>query len=739
MMILIDILQVIPDISFGNLLSTKKYSIGCVPFKNRIDRLNHDKGPDFFRSSLETQRKLKDERLSNVAKVDSWMLIDCVFLKQLFITIFMQVAFDQRQRSLPEHSNSSISSNIKTDFANSRFASGIPRPSFAKMYEFIDSSLETKLAQMVNEAVLSRMQADGKMLSSENEQQFVQKNPTEEKTSPRNPKLRPSVISSMSPAPQPIPRMHSRPLEYSSPAPHFSDISSLGNSPDYSSPSTFANIALGWQDTMGLPINDCGKDSPITKALKQLTYHLEPSNVSSPDRSSQGIAAAGTIHQQPYDEYSQMIEATFAALSPRGISPKDQHYSINSQTTQIQSYSTSNPSSRTLSYRQLHVKDLYPESTTGSHKPSYESLENSSVPSAVPNRTVLFDPFCAFATELADSLNLEESSNSPHVLPDPKTTRPTTTIYNLFEAIQEPDDDTVAIKFVTLQDANTNLQTFPQRHHGRNVTDKYDMIKDMDKTLDASLPGHTQSSDVVVQKAPTPLSPTNAFQDGSASETDNAMLFAELGKLSQVERIAVLPTATAREQPQHTRQKFEQNDSFSNISAKIAIRKQEVIALEEGIDSIRGISELLEIFTSVPSAAKKHSPHNSAANRTSFLADSKIKDELPRASLSERFSSQAPKWTHAPSDVEQKQQQDVAGTSAEKRQPLLPDIEIIDSSPAQAFQNANIVANIIRDALPVPGLDLSQNDSDVDEAAISGDDSGVDGDGDSDGEGMWFV
>jgi hypothetical protein len=38
------------------------------------------------------------------------------------------------------------------------------------------------------------------------------------------------------------------------------------------------------------------------------------------------------------------------------------------------------------------------------------------------------------------------------------------------------------------------------------------------------------------------------------------------------------------------------------------------------------------------------------------------------------------------------------------------------------------VANILRDALPVKGLDLSQNDSDVDEAAISGDDSGGEGD-----------
>jgi hypothetical protein len=66
-------LQVTSELSFGNHASTKKYSIGVVTIKNRIDRLTSDKGPDFFRSNLksnlETQRKLKEDRLFKVAKV----------------------------------------------------------------------------------------------------------------------------------------------------------------------------------------------------------------------------------------------------------------------------------------------------------------------------------------------------------------------------------------------------------------------------------------------------------------------------------------------------------------------------------------------------------------------------------------------------------------------------------------------------------------------------------------------
>jgi hypothetical protein len=66
-------LQVTSEISFGNLSSTKKFSIGVVPMKNKIDRLTHDRGPDFFRSALktklETQQMHKDERLRKVAKV----------------------------------------------------------------------------------------------------------------------------------------------------------------------------------------------------------------------------------------------------------------------------------------------------------------------------------------------------------------------------------------------------------------------------------------------------------------------------------------------------------------------------------------------------------------------------------------------------------------------------------------------------------------------------------------------
>lgn len=636
-------------------------------------------------------------------------------------------------RSLPpEQSGSSIPSNIKTDFASSRFASGIARPSFAKMYEFIDSSLESKLAKMVNEAVSTRMQAGEKILLSDNEQQLAPKNPREEKTSQRTTLFRPFV--SMSPAPQPSPRMHSRPLEYPSPAPQFSDISSFGDSPDYSSPSTFANIGLGWQDSMGLPINECGEDSPITKALKQITYHLDPLNASSPNRLFQGIAAGEEFQPQPIDEYSQMIEATFATLSSPGISPRGRQYSVNSQATRIQSSNTSNPFSRTLSYRQLHVEDLYPESTASVHNASDESLEKFSVPSAIQSRTLLLDPYCAVAAaipDLADSFNLKESSDPSHMLADHKTTGATTAKFNLFETIQEPDDDTVVIKLLTPQDPYTRLHTFPHQQDERN-TAKYDVTKVIDKALDASLTGHNQSSkpmdlkDDVAPQAPTPLSQMNAYQDGSASEMDTATFLPHLGKLSPVECTTVLPAETAGEISRHISKKSDETDSISNIgSARIAIKKQEVIALEEGIDSIRGIAELLEMYTSIPSAVKKFSPNKEAASQTSSLADSNINDVLPRGIRSERPSSQVAGCDHSPSEFEQKQkqQQGFASTSADKLQPLLPDI----SSPEQPYQKANIVANILRDALPVKGLDLSQNDSDVDEAAISGDDSGGEG------------
>jgi hypothetical protein len=74
MLMSVDIkLQVTSELSFGNHLSTKKFSIGVIPIKNKIDRLTHDKGPDFFRSALksniETQQMHKDERLRKVAKV----------------------------------------------------------------------------------------------------------------------------------------------------------------------------------------------------------------------------------------------------------------------------------------------------------------------------------------------------------------------------------------------------------------------------------------------------------------------------------------------------------------------------------------------------------------------------------------------------------------------------------------------------------------------------------------------
>jgi hypothetical protein len=84
--------QVTSEFSLGDCSSTKKYSIGSVPFKNRIDRLTHDKGPDFFRSTLtvnsESQRQLKKERLSNVAKVFDLIAVAYCTTKKAFVFTF---------------------------------------------------------------------------------------------------------------------------------------------------------------------------------------------------------------------------------------------------------------------------------------------------------------------------------------------------------------------------------------------------------------------------------------------------------------------------------------------------------------------------------------------------------------------------------------------------------------------------------------------------------------------------
>jgi hypothetical protein len=50
---------------------------------------------------------------------------------------------------------------------------------------------------------------------------------------------------------------------------------------------------------------------------------------------------------------------------------------------------------------------------------------------------------------------------------------------------------------------------------------------------------------------------------------------------------------------------------------------------------------------------------------------------------------------------------------------LLPDIAASPESPC--LTSVNMVASILRDALPVKGLELSQDDSDLDEGNISGD------------------
>jgi hypothetical protein len=63
---------------------------------------------------------------------------------------------------------------------------------------------------------------------------------------------------------------------------------------------------------------------------------------------------------------------------------------------------------------------------------------------------------------------------------------------------------------------------------------------------------------------------------------------------------------------------------------------------------------------------------------------------------------------------------------------LLPEIVVSPATP-QRLQ-VNLAANVLRDALPVHGLDLSQHESEIDEGAISGDGSEGEGGNNSSGE-----
>jgi len=145
------------------------------------------------------------------------------------------------------------------------------------------------------------------------------------------------------------------------------------------------------------------------------------------------------------------------------------------------------------------------------------------------------------------------------------------------------------------------------------------------------------------------------------------------------------------------------------MSDKLSFMKQEAIVLEEGIDSIRGISELLEMYTSIPSNHKKYSPKYDATGQAKEYAESNANVGNPRELEYETFSAET-----ASNDVQQGDEDHVLKNW---------DLPAIADSPQRQCPKVNVVANILRDALPVQGLDLSQNDSDIDEGAISGDNS----------------
>ncbi len=597
---------------------------------------------------------------------------------------FLQVAHEQRLRSLPlaDDSRASTISTKRTEFAISRETSGIARPSFAKMYEFIDISLESKLARLVNEAVSSRMEANGKLFHSDNDHKLGGQMNQKAESVPSSPLSRPLV--SISPAPQPSPLMHSRAPEYPSPTPQLSDISSFGNSFDRDSPSTFSNIALGWQDSMGLAINMSTEDSPITRALKQITEHLAPSNA----KARQQSPPQWQQRQQLSDEYSKMIEVTLAALSPNSsLSPNRQNRGIVPRASQSPDQNTRD----SACLRQLHINDLNPE-----EMPEIQDLptlvEDASAQSGSQNRTALSDSVRMLAAdetpEPCDALVAAEPSYPTQVqAAGPNDLRQTVVRLNLLEIIHEQDIE-------------------EHSHIGSDAAKKEDKTQDVDKSHNFDMPdqdshhGFVQEMGRVtipaIQETLTPEKYPLASSSSSSSST---------------------PSSIAGRLHQHSRQGCEAIDLQTTMSERISIRKREVTALGEGIDSIRGISSLLEMYTSVPSA--KSSQTNGAGDQTRLLADSS-----PTASQPQKSISEGPLVK-----VDQDDRDIAAIRSPEHGQRLvlpiktlplmLPDIAVSPESPC--LTSVNMVASILRDALPVKGLELSQDDSDLDEGNISGD------------------
>jgi hypothetical protein len=665
------------------------------------------------------------------------------------------------------------------------------------MYEFIDSYLDEKLARMASEAVLSRMDREaqrsrddrgGNLVTFLTEQQRAEAKPI-------------AKAASMSPAPQPSPLMHSQPPEYPSPNPQLSDISNFENSPDYNSPSRFANIALGWQDTMGLPINLYSEDSPITKALKHITKHLHSSSATVKDPSfaesdefqqlllpHQSAAESRILEDDTScpDEYSQMIATTLRALSPTSVSPRS--------TNQPKSLNTPRDTSlgaiaEPLSSHRLHAED---SSSTSQRVPILPHVSSTSqdlsFPSTLSTRTVLPDPSDVLNAEVSmqplvrfnlfQDIQQEEADPACHL----KETSPQ--VFSHMRALQhqhidsannddiskvaaEPQLPSQAL-FLQIPELTTSEDYLVGRAIMRSSPLKTSQLVGKE-TLKEKIARQKREADLastaaaspVVPPSPTMASfdadfPTRSRSEGSAGKetlkekiarqkreselaaapaspstsaleaTKHATITSQNG--SPIEYLRGAPASNHQVSPQYAQQGSDANDSRHIMRGRISRQKREAIMLEEGIESIRGISELLVMFTSTaPPATKAESSHaKDPVVRTEAVSNAKVylpwELEFNRAAACDQRHSAACDQRHSAieSAHEHVQQSDPSKSRIETLAPLLPEIVV---SPETPQLKVNLAANVLRDALPVHGLDLSPNESEIDENKISGDDS----------------
>lgn len=592
------------------------------------------------------------------------------------ITLF-QVANDRRLRTLPRDLPTPADWRLKKELHSPNMSSGIARPSFAKMYEFIDSSLEAKLTQMVNDAVLSRMKAGSNLVFEKDQNADMKSNHVNEYSR--------AVRVSMSPAPQPSPTMHSRPTEYPSPTPQLSDISSFANSPDNNYPSNFSNVALGWQDSMGLPMNMYTENSPISLALRKITDHLHSSKGSAQHSSLRDVfPSEASRQQQPCirsNEYSEMIQATLSTLSPSSISPRGNlGFGV-----------PRNPADRNASVVLLPV-----------------ASDNAS-----------------FA---------KHSHRSPVFEIKPEISRQPTVRFNLFEAIPE---ELAAYENPSIPNVEISIASQPisQIREARDAATK-GLAPTIHDTVLVSA-GKDLEHDVLHCLKIGHINPKEPMPDKPE--------LSRLGPEQPIQGVTMTPRhqkwspVNGQDDASQSRRgqsspKLQQGSDakFFNgaVNDSILRQKQEAILLEEGIESIRGIAELLEMYTSIPSANAASSPKNDTKGEKQFSPKNigktdVLSTEIHYAGLFQNATLNRQTFARS---LETERMQNLSKFSIEKLPQLLPEIS---PSPEMKRPNLNIVASILRDALPVKGLDLSQNDSDVDESAISGDDSEGDGDGGS--------